>query len=168
MLPNTSALMFGRLSGTALTRASQPHASRRPMFAICEARKPPVTGYWRAYKASSVFRAQRVKAKDVRSCHTPNSAPTSVSVEISGRRSGFPRFAGTSPLPVGPVSGAYVVSLSNALGWRPALPMAARTRSVERYDERNEVFHAARSLGMIEIDACGYHTPSELLPKALL
>src|SRR5947207_14422080 len=116
MLPYTSAEGFGRLTTNDLTRASQPHASSSPMLESCCARKPPVTGYCRAYSASIVLRCQRVKPNDVWSSRIANSAPASISVEISGRRFGLPRLLGTNPLPVGDVSAVYVVNLSNAPG----------------------------------------------------
>src|SRR5687768_6525444 len=155
MLPYTSAERFGRSSMNDLTRASQPHAFNCPILASCDARKPPLTGKRLAYSASLVSRCQWVNPNDVRSSKMANSAPSSISVDTSGLRSGFPRLLGTRPLPVGEVSAVYVVSLSNAPGWRPARPIAARKRNVDRYFAMKLDRQASLSLGMMDTDACG-------------
>src|SRR5262249_30224355 len=97
----------------------------------------------------------RVKSMPTRLWSTPSSAPVSHSVDTSGLRLGFPKLSGTSPPPSGDVNAAYVVSLSKAPGWRPAFPIAARSRSVGSRRPKARSDHHDLSLGMTERLAFG-------------
>src|SRR5213593_3005978 len=137
------------------------------MFESCSLMNPPDGAYCRGYNASRVRRRQYVTSIAARSWNPPISVPTSHSVLTSGFRSGSPRLLGVTPAPSSDASGAKVVSLSNAPGWRPDWPRAARSRNVVRREVSDELCHAGRRLGWIETLTFGYKTPCDVLPKAL-
>src|SRR5439155_15100140 len=129
--------------------------SRRPMLDNWTRRNPPDGANCRSHNASRVTRFQYVTSTAARSFKTPISAPASHSVCFSGLRLGLPRLSGARPGPVCEASGPNVVNLSNAPGWRPDCPTAARTRTVENFDRTADVPHPASELGWTEMLAFG-------------
>ena len=125
------------------------------MFDNCSRRNPPDVGYWRGYSALSVRRRQYVMLSPSWFWNAPISLPTSHSVPISGRRSGFPRFPGASPGPRSDGSATNVVNLSKAPGCRPDCPMAARSRRVGTRAVKAEWPQPAIALGMTDTLAFG-------------